>query len=78
MPRQVRIEQGDWRQRAIGRAARRRTVMPVTWIAPILEMGDPKRAGKLIRNDPDARWGPEWRRAKRLLGELGQEAKNVG
>jgi len=71
------LKKGDWRKRAIGRAVRRRTVMPVTWIAQILEMGDPKRAAKLIQNDPDSQWGPEWRRAKRLLGELGQEAENV-
>jgi hypothetical protein len=47
--------------------------MPVTWIAENLEMGDAKRAAKLVQSDPGPAWGPEWRKAKRLMAELGKD-----
>ncbi len=48
-------------------------LVPVTWIAEVLEMGDAKRAAKLVQGDPDPGWGRDWKEAKRLMGELGQE-----
>lgn len=69
-----KLKKGDWRKRAIGRAVRRSTVMPVGWIAEALVMGDVKRVATLVQGDPDPAWGPEWRKAKRLLAEI---TKNV-
>jgi len=61
------LPKGEWRKRAIGRAIRRTTIMPVTWIAEMLRMGDPKRAASLVQSDPDPQWGREWKMAQRLL-----------
>lgn len=66
------LKKGDWRKRAIGRAVRRGTVMPVSWIAEELKMGDRKRAAKLVQSDPDAGWGPDWRKAKSLMEKLSE------
>lgn len=71
------MRKNDWRKRAIGRAVRRSTIMPVRWIAEVLEMGDPKRAAGLVRTDPDPEWGPEWKKARKLFGEVVRSTKNV-
>jgi len=68
------LKKGDWRKRAVGRAIRRTTIMPAAWIAQALKMGDPKRAASLVQFDPDPQWGPEWKKAQRLLAEI---TKNV-
>ena len=68
---------GEWRKRVIGRVVRKSTVMPVGWIAEVLQMGDPKRAAKLVQTDPDSSWGREWRSARKLFAELEKKAQNV-
>jgi len=51
------LKKRDWRKRVIGRLIRKRTVMPVAWIAETLCMGHPNGAGTLIRHDPShAQW----------------------
>ena len=69
------LPKGDWRKRAIGRAIRRSTIMPVIWIAEVLRMGDPKRAASLVQSNPDPQWGREWKKAKGILAGI---TKNVG
>jgi hypothetical protein len=67
------MKKGDWRKRVIGRMVRRSTVMPVTWIAEALQMGDPKRAAKLVQTDPDRDWGKDWKPARTLMRNLEKE-----
>jgi len=71
------LKKGDWRKRVIGRMVRRSTVMPVTWVAETLQMGDPKRAAMLVQTDPEPAWGQDWKKARTLLRKLEKETKNV-
>ena len=71
------LKKGEWRKRVSGRVVRKSTVMPVGWIAEALEMGDPKRAAKLVQTDPDSRWGKEWKSARKLFAELEKQTQNV-
>jgi len=60
----------DWRKRAIAHVIRKRTVVPVAWIVEALAMGHPNGAAGLIRNEPSANWGPDWRRAAKLVKRM--------
>jgi hypothetical protein len=62
-----KLKKSDWRKRSIGRVIRKRTVMPVSWIAEHLGMGHPNQAATLVRRDPAREWGAEWKHARDLI-----------
>jgi len=73
------LRKGDWRNRVIGRLIRKRTIARADWIAERLCMGVSTRAGRLAARDPDGpEWGPEWRRARKLLRGLEAEHEKAG
>ncbi len=64
------LKKRDWRKLAICWVTRKRTVVPVVWIAEVLFMGHPNGASSLIRPDPSSKWGSEWKQATRLMKEI--------
>ncbi len=60
----------DWRKRAIGRVIRKRTVMPVAWIAEALCMGQPNGVASALRRDPSEESGTNWKRAQKLVKQI--------
>ena len=66
----VSLKKRDWRKRAIGRVIRKRTVMPVGWIAEALSLGHPNGASTPIRHEPTAEGGSELKQAVKLMKPL--------
>lgn len=67
----------DWRKRSIGRVIRRHTTVRATWIATALHMGNPVRTAALTAHDPSKEWGPNWRKARKLMKELSSKYGNI-
>jgi hypothetical protein len=64
-------------ERTIDGVMQRRAAVPVTWPAGELARGDPQRAANLLRDDPNPRWGGDWKPAVKLIRTLEVTGENV-
>ena len=72
-----KLAKGDWRKRVVGRAIRIRTTVSAGWITEKLSMGVATRAAKLVATDPGPAWGGDWKKVKRLSGQLAKRVENL-